>query len=80
MTKQQPGFYTGPTELLEPNDHDKGGLAEYAVFNRLKEYSESLGISMILFCEGHMQGERVMMVVTYLKKLNLSSSSLIKAD
>ena len=51
LTKQQPGFYTGPTELLEPNGHDKGGLAEYAVYNILKDYSESLGLSMVFLSD-----------------------------
>ena len=26
LTKQEPGFYTVPSELPKPDDHDKGGL------------------------------------------------------
>ena len=58
LTKQEPGFYSVPSELPEPDDHDKGGLAEYAVYNRLKDYSESLGLSMILFCESAYAGRK----------------------
>ena len=58
LTKQQPAFYTVPADVPEPEPGDKGGYAEYVVYDRLKKFSESLGLTLILFCGSAYAGRK----------------------
>ena len=67
-----------PSEVPQPDPGDKGNYAEYVVYKRLKDFSESLGLNLYCFVGVPMLEENVKIRVTYLKKLTLLSSSQTK--